>query len=571
MENSPVSLPITSVTDLLNIDKAEIEPRKQSFVKLNSEPLPDGPKTLVCHDMKGGYIEDRFDQGCENFDAYNFWFWNNIDVFIYFSHKIVVIPPFVWRVVSHRNNCPILGTFYVDWVNGMVILLELLSPTNFELTLKNLVHLCQIYQFDGYLINIECDVPPDFVCIILKFLNRLKYMLLDINPSSLVIWYDAIIYNGKVIYQDELNYLNSCFFDNSSAFFTNYNWTAFNLQHMCRSVKTRLSDVYVGLDLFPREKLQGMPPTKFIHYISQDYTRIGIDLICNKICTNDSYLGGSCQQIKFTVTPLIIGTLCYVRYQLFPANISIRDPHCVHLVYKPLSKLAHVRLALELVYRDKKLILLRENKIGYELEKLFQKEPDNPEVLYLDIDEDLSRLFTGGHKFNDSWIRLSSTIMNFSEEPSFLMGINLLIIPITMLMPNFDSIQVETYEILLGEISIHPLLDLDIDWSNLEIANISTNHIRMETTDIFKISCELKWDIILSAEYKDFIESIDIFCYINDEYQFVGKSMMAGFYYLDFQTQMATNLTDVHLFLQIVIRSGIRQPIEKCSKINISF
>ena len=41
------------------------------------------PKTLVCHDMMGGYLQDRFVDGCEE-DGYHFRHWNQIDIFVYF-------------------------------------------------------------------------------------------------------------------------------------------------------------------------------------------------------------------------------------------------------------------------------------------------------------------------------------------------------------------------------------------------------------------------------------------------------------------------------------------------------
>ena len=51
-------------------------------------------RSLVCHDMMGGYLEDRFLAGCEGAGAeYTFRHWALVDVWVYFSHHFVTIPP----------------------------------------------------------------------------------------------------------------------------------------------------------------------------------------------------------------------------------------------------------------------------------------------------------------------------------------------------------------------------------------------------------------------------------------------------------------------------------------------
>ena len=61
------------------------------------------PKTLLCHDFKGGYNEDRFADGgdSEKF-PYVFQRWSLIDSFCYFSHNFVTIPPPGWIAAAHR-------------------------------------------------------------------------------------------------------------------------------------------------------------------------------------------------------------------------------------------------------------------------------------------------------------------------------------------------------------------------------------------------------------------------------------------------------------------------------------
>ena len=75
------------------------------------------PKTLVCHDMMGGYLQDRFLDGCEE-DGYHFRHWANIDIFIYFSHHFVTIPPPGWISAAKTHGVTILGTIITEWDAG---------------------------------------------------------------------------------------------------------------------------------------------------------------------------------------------------------------------------------------------------------------------------------------------------------------------------------------------------------------------------------------------------------------------------------------------------------------------
>ncbi|RLN06103.1 hypothetical protein BBO99_00009251 [Phytophthora kernoviae] len=87
-------------------------------------------KLLVCHDMKGGYQEDRFKQGCDDFDAYRFYQWDLVDIFVYFGHALVCPPPVGWVTAGHRHGTRVLGTFLTEGDQGAVQCQELFKDVH---------------------------------------------------------------------------------------------------------------------------------------------------------------------------------------------------------------------------------------------------------------------------------------------------------------------------------------------------------------------------------------------------------------------------------------------------------
>lgn len=74
---------------------------------LEVRPGAASPRLLVCHDMMGGYLQDRLVQGGPDASFYRLWSWDQIDIFIYFSHHMVTIPPPGWVHAAHRNGCQV--------------------------------------------------------------------------------------------------------------------------------------------------------------------------------------------------------------------------------------------------------------------------------------------------------------------------------------------------------------------------------------------------------------------------------------------------------------------------------
>ncbi|XP_065066058.1 uncharacterized protein LOC135691973 isoform X2 [Rhopilema esculentum] len=212
------------------------------------------PKTLVCHDMRGGYTEDRYVQGFNSTACYSISQWNFIDTFVYFSHNLVTIPPPCWTNCCHQHGVKVLGTFITEWDDGAKHCANILeSKASYTRFANQLVGIACYYQFDGWLVNIENQIQASQVENLIGFLDILTKRMHASNPSSQVIWYDSVTVQGELKWQDELNANNSKFFDVCDGIFLNYTWS---VHHLSRSSiiagSDRNFDVYVGVDCFGR-------------------------------------------------------------------------------------------------------------------------------------------------------------------------------------------------------------------------------------------------------------------------------------------------------------------------------
>lgn len=75
--------------------------------------LPRRPRTLHCHDMAGGYNEKADVQYLSAFSG-----WPEVDVFVYFAHNRVSMPPRCWVDACHARGVPCLGTLITEADDG---------------------------------------------------------------------------------------------------------------------------------------------------------------------------------------------------------------------------------------------------------------------------------------------------------------------------------------------------------------------------------------------------------------------------------------------------------------------
>ncbi|XP_051905611.1 cytosolic endo-beta-N-acetylglucosaminidase [Hippocampus zosterae] len=258
----PISCSLQTLDELLSWKQNEANPFNVAVVPLAArEPaLPSClRRTLVSHDMMGGYLDDRFVQGTAAEAPYAFYHWQYIDIFNYFTHNLVSIPPAVWTNAAHKHGVLVLGTFITEWDDGAATCEAFLQEERYREVADKLVEMSSYYGFDGWLINIENTLSDAAVKKTPLFLRYLTNQMHKQVPGSMVLWYDSVIENGALQWQNELNQSNRVFFDACDGFFTNYNWTAQNLEWMTNydHINGRQADIFVGVDVFARGKVVG--------------------------------------------------------------------------------------------------------------------------------------------------------------------------------------------------------------------------------------------------------------------------------------------------------------------------
>ncbi|XP_066366217.1 cytosolic endo-beta-N-acetylglucosaminidase 1-like isoform X3 [Miscanthus floridulus] len=259
----PMSYPITDLAALASRAYLSAEayfhlPFNRASVLAPASPLPQRRRVLVCHDMEGGYRDDAAPQGGANPDSYALWHWHLVDVFVYFSHYLVTLPPPCWINAAHLHGVKVLGTFITEWDKGVEVCKEMLATdASAKMYAERLTELAHTLGFDGWLINIEVKLDVHFIDNLKEFIKHLTTTMHDAVPGSLVIWYDAITVNGDLDWQDKLNKYNKPFFDVCDGLFSNYTWKENYPQDSAAVAGNRKYDAYMGIDVFGRNTFGG--------------------------------------------------------------------------------------------------------------------------------------------------------------------------------------------------------------------------------------------------------------------------------------------------------------------------
>ncbi|KAF2129153.1 glycoside hydrolase family 85 protein [Dothidotthia symphoricarpi CBS 119687] len=198
--------------------------RSEDFAKSDRSKA----NVVLCHDYAGNYHAYEGVQGIGMDDEmYACEYLQYVDPFIYFSHKLICVPPPAWTNTLHRNGVKALGTILIEPQtegSGRLLLQRAgdeVKP-HFPLATK-LANIAKHHGFDGWLVNIEKPFAKEDwdLHILQAFLRQLKG---DLGHGKQLIWYDALTTSNKVSYQNALNASNLPFATACGSILTNYCW-----------------------------------------------------------------------------------------------------------------------------------------------------------------------------------------------------------------------------------------------------------------------------------------------------------------------------------------------------------
>eukprot|EP00929_Paragymnodinium_shiwhaense_P018435 TRINITY_DN12908_c0_g1_i1.p1 TRINITY_DN12908_c0_g1~~TRINITY_DN12908_c0_g1_i1.p1 ORF type:complete len:458 (+),score=119.93 TRINITY_DN12908_c0_g1_i1:78-1451(+) len=191
--------------------------------------LPNGRRIMSMHDMAGGYQELSDNDYLSMFKS-----WPLVDLFVYFSHCRIGVPPNQWTAMAHEHGRPAMGTLIFEGSNSED---SKIIKENREKVISQLVQVADHYGFDGWFVNIEGGQwergDPE------KFVGELKTSLKDkVGKRAQVIAYPY----GP---DDKM-------FQHADGVFMQYGWdeSPASMHSVMEKAGERRHDVYMGTDSF---------------------------------------------------------------------------------------------------------------------------------------------------------------------------------------------------------------------------------------------------------------------------------------------------------------------------------
>ncbi|MCE5172166.1 S-layer homology domain-containing protein [Paenibacillus profundus] len=174
-------------------------------------------------------------QGSDDFHAYAFGYWQYIDQYVAWGGSakqgIIVAPSADIIDAAHKNGVPVLGTIFfppnayggdIEWLR------EVVQEENGRFPIADkLIQAAEYYGFDGWFINQEThDGTEEDAAKVQKFMKYFQ----EHKPANMkLLWYDSMVKDGNVSWQDALNEKNESFLQDGSQrvsdnMFVNFNW-----------------------------------------------------------------------------------------------------------------------------------------------------------------------------------------------------------------------------------------------------------------------------------------------------------------------------------------------------------
>lgn len=222
-----------------NIGTVPLQARTKGDVVKNSQ---DDEAKVISLAIANKTTSSTPSQGKTEFEGYNFSYWQYIDTLVAWGGSAgegLIVPPSADIIDSaHTNGVPVLGTVFFppedyggkfEWMHEFLVKDK---DGNFPMAHK-LVEVAQYYNFDGWFINQETGnrgsdyINPELADLMKEFLAYLQ----KIKPKNMeIVWYDSMIDDGRVFWQNRLNQYNKNFLGEkgkelSDSMFLNFWWT----------------------------------------------------------------------------------------------------------------------------------------------------------------------------------------------------------------------------------------------------------------------------------------------------------------------------------------------------------
>ncbi|MBL4631645.1 MAG: glycoside hydrolase, partial [Paraglaciecola sp.] len=220
----------SELASALNVSHQPLTRRINAYLNAEQKQLDTRAKVLYAPDGMNNFA--NYLQTQDKFNLYNFTHWAQIDVLNWFAGTAthtVQIPAKPWVDVAHKNGVKVIGSVFLavaQWggnADTVETFLEQDNQGRFVFA-RRLIEIAQYYGFDGWLMNQETnlaavkDANNDLVKgqfdhnraeqLGEKMLQFMQY-LTAIAPANMEIhWYDAMLRNGQVKWQNEVNQYN---------------------------------------------------------------------------------------------------------------------------------------------------------------------------------------------------------------------------------------------------------------------------------------------------------------------------------------------------------------------------
>ncbi|MBC7605616.1 MAG: T9SS type A sorting domain-containing protein [Burkholderiales bacterium] len=226
--------------------------------------LPDGMNNF------GNYFGEQ-----PQFNLYNFTHWAYLDKLVWFggtASQTIQLPSSPWTNAAHKNGVKVFGNvFFAPTAFGgatatLTSFLEQDLNGNF-VAIPKMIAIMQYYNFDGWFINQETATNSTTAALMYAFVRDLTSQAEAIGKE--VMWYDAMILNGNVGWQNRLNTNNSVFLQRdedantvngfeqkvSSSIFINFFWSSAVFPNASRTRANAIGrssfEVFTGADIWP--------------------------------------------------------------------------------------------------------------------------------------------------------------------------------------------------------------------------------------------------------------------------------------------------------------------------------